>query len=463
MVNPASVSVPSRRQILALAWPIVLANCATPLLGLIDTAVIGHVGEAHELGAIALGALVFSFLFWAFGFLRMGTTGFTARAAGAGDTAEERAVAARGLLLALGIGCLLWLLQWPLAALAMQLFQGSDAVEEAARRYVLVRIWSAPATLAGYVVTGWLIGLGRTRDVLRIQLLLNGLNAALDVLFAGLLGWGVSGIAFGTVLAEWLALAYALRVLSRAVRARHQDDEPLLPRARLADRRALLATLSANRDLLIRTVVMLCAYAWFTNAGARFGDTVLAANHVLLQVISFSAFFLDGFAFATEGLVGRAAGAGQREVFRAAVRHSTGLAAVTAGLFALALLLAGPFVVGALTSLPEVRAQATALLPWVAAYVALSFAAFQLDGIFIGTGRVAAMRNASLASAAGFALCYLLFGARSSVPALWAAFVAYVVLRALALLAAWPRLARESFGSPPDAPFPGRQSPSENP
>jgi MATE family multidrug resistance protein len=447
-VAALNLDIPTRRQILALAWPIVLANCATPLLGLTDTAVIGHVGQTHELGAIALGALVFSFVFWAFGFLRMGTTGFTARAAGAGDTAEERAVAARGLLLALGIGCALLLLQWPLAALAMQLFQGSEAVEEAARRYVLVRIWSAPATLAGYVVSGWLIGLGRTRDVLRIQLLLNGLNAALDVLFAGALGWGVSGIAFGTVLAEWLALAYALRVLYRAVRARHEDEEPLLPRARLADRRALMATLSANRDLMIRTVVMLACFAWFTNAGARFGDTVLAANHVLLQLISFSAFFLDGFAFAAEGLVGRAAGAGRRDVFRAAVRHSTGLAALTAVLIALALLVAGHRVVGMLTSLPEVRAQATALLPWVAAYVALSFGAFQLDGIFIGTGRAAAMRNASLASAAGFALCYLLFGGRSSVDALWAAFVAFVVLRALALLAAWPRLARDTFGKP---------------
>jgi MATE family multidrug resistance protein len=442
----ADPDIPSRRRILALAWPIVLANCATPLLGLTDTAVIGHVGAAHELGAIALGALVFSFVFWAFGFLRMGTTGFTARAAGAGDTAEERAVAARGLLLALAIGCALLALQWPLATLAMRLFEGSDAVEEVARRYVLIRIWSAPATLAGYVVTGWLIGLGRTRDVLGIQLLLNVLNAVLDVLFAAALGWGVAGIAFGTVLAEWLALGYALRVLWRAVRARHEDTEPLLPRARLTDRHALLATLSANRDLMIRTVVMLAAFAWFTNAGARFGDTVLAANHVLLQVISFSAFFLDGFAFAAEGLVGRAAGAGRRDVFAAAVRHSTELAAATAGLMALALLVAGEAVVALLTSLPEVRAQAAAVLPWVAAYVALSFAAFQLDGIFIGTGRAAAMRNASLASAAGFAACYLLFGADRSVEALWAAFVAYVVLRALALLAAWPRLSREAFG-----------------
>src|SRR5690606_12591460 len=148
-------------------------------------------------------------------------------------------------------------------------------------------------------------------------------NAALDLLFAAALGWGVAGIALGTVLAEWLALGWALRVLWRAVRARHADAEPLLPRTRLRDRHALRAMLSANRDLMIRTVLMLAGFAWFTNAGARFGDTVLAANHVLLQMISFSAFFLDGFAFAAEGLVGRAAGARQRAAFDAAVRHST--------------------------------------------------------------------------------------------------------------------------------------------
>lgn len=430
---------------MALAWPIVLANCAAPLLGLTDTAIIGHLGAAHELGAIALGALVFNFLFWAFGFLRMGTTGFTARAAGAGDTAEERAVAARGLLLAWGVGLALLALQWPLTALALHLFDGSAAVEGAARTYVLIRIWSAPATLAGYVVTGWLIGLGRTRDVLRIQLLLNVLNAGLDLLFAAGLGWGVAGIAFGTVLAEWFTLLFALRVLWRAVQGRRDDTEPLLPWARLRDRHAMLATLSANRDLMIRTVLMLGAFAWFTNTSARFGDTVLAANHVLLQLITFSAFFLDGFAFAAEGLVGRAAGARRREVFDAAVRHSTQVAAATAASIALALLLGGRHVVALLTSLPAVLAQASAFLPWVAAYVALSFGAFQLDGIFIGTGRAAAMRNASLLSVSGFALCFMLLGGGESVAALWLSFIGFVVLRALALLAMYPRLRREVF------------------
>ncbi len=428
-----------------LAWPIILANCATPLLGLVDTAVIGHTGPSHELGAIALGALIFSFLFWAFGFLRMGTSGFVARAAGQGDSAEERAVAQRGLLLGAAIGLLLVSAQIPLTWLALNAFDASQAVEASAHGYIQIRIWSAPAALAGYVVTGWLIGIGRTSDVLRIQLLLNGSNIALDVLFAGALGWGVQGIALGTVLAEWLTLGFALYVLAVRVRARRCDTEDLRNWSRILQRDALFEMFSANRDLMIRTLFMLGAFAAFTNAGARFGDAVLAANHVLLQLISFSAFFLDGFAFAAEGLIGQAIGARRQDVFDAAVLRSSCLSALTACWIALLLFVLGDVVIAGLTDLPEVQAQASLALPWAASYVALSFAAFQLDGIFIGASRTAAMRDASIVSVLGFALCYMLFRADLSTTALWLSFVCYVVMRALTLLAAYPRLRGAAF------------------
>ncbi len=443
-----SLTPPNSRQILLLAWPIVIANCAAPLLGLVDTAVIGHAGETHELGAIALGALIFSFLFWGFGFLRMGTTGFAARAAGAKDSAEERAVATRGLILAVVIGLGLLLLQWPLTGLALSVFEASQAVESAASRYLVIRIWSAPAALASYVISGWLIGVGRTADVLRIQLLLNALNIALDVFFAAGLGWGVQGIALGTVVAEWLAVAFALRLLYLCLKTRRSDDEAFVSWPRIRDRSKLLPLFSANRDLMIRTVLMLGAFAWFTNAGARFGDRVLAANHVLLQFISFSAFFLDGFAFAAEGLIGQAIGARREDVFRATVFQASRLSAVTACLIAGGLWLGGDALIGLLTSLPEVRDQAAQALPWAAAYVALSFAAFQLDGIFIGASRTAAMRDASLLAVAGFGVCYIVFGADQSPQALWMAFVGYVVLRALTLLMAYPGLQRDAFAGP---------------
>ena len=443
----ATTSPPGWGRVLVLAWPIILANCATPLLGLVDTAVIGHSGQTHELGAIALGALIFSFLFWAFGFLRMGTSGFAARAAGQGDSAEERAVAQRGLLLGGSIGMLLLCAQWPLSWLALNAFDASETVEASAHGYIMIRIWSAPATLAGYVVTGWLIGVGRTSDVLRIQLLLNGLNIVLDVLFAGAFGWGVKGIALGTVMAEWLTLGFALYVLATRLRGRRHDVESMCNWSRIAQRDALLALFSANRDLMIRTLLMLGAFAAFTNAGARFGDTVLAANHVLLQLISFSAFFLDGFAFAAEGLIGQAIGARRLDVFDAAVLRSSCLSALTAGLIGLLLYLCGDILIAGLTDLSGVQAEARRALPWVASYVALSFAAFQLDGIFIGASRTASMRDASILSVLGFGLCYMLFGADQSTTALWLAFVCYVVLRALTLLAAYPRLRRAAFAS----------------
>ncbi|MDX1606865.1 MAG: MATE family efflux transporter, partial [Candidatus Competibacterales bacterium] len=238
--------VPDQRQILGMAAPIIVANCATPLLGLVDTAVIGHVGTTSDLGAIAFGALIFSFLFWSFGFLRMGTSGFTAQAAGADDHAEIRATLGRALLLAGGLGTTLILLQYPLALGAFSLLQGSAEVEAVAADYFSIRIWGAPAALANFALIGLFIGLGRTRQVLHLQLLLNGLNIVLDLWFAGLLQWGVAGIALGTALSEWSALAVGLWLAGRELARWHGDTEVFWPWPRITDRRPLLRMLRAN-------------------------------------------------------------------------------------------------------------------------------------------------------------------------------------------------------------------------
>ena len=296
----------TRARVLRIAWPIVLANAAVPLLGLADTAVIGRTGRTADLGSIALGALLFSFLYWSFGFLRMGTTGFTAQAAGAGDEPEVRAALARALALGAAVGLGLVALQLPVSAVAFRLLHGSAEVESLARSYFTIRIWGAPATLATFALLGLFVGLGASRLLLIVQVVLNGLNIALDVLFAGVLGWGVRGIALGTVIAEWSTVLLALGLAVRLLRARRRDDEPLLPLARLRDLSRLARTLSANADIMVRTLFLLFGFAWFTDQSARFGDTLLAANHVLLQLVSFAAFFLDGFAFASESLVGTA-------------------------------------------------------------------------------------------------------------------------------------------------------------
>ena len=206
MRDPESITY---RYLISKAWPIILANAAVPLLGLVDTAVIGNIGSVEDLGAIAFGALIFSFVYWSFGFLRMGTTGFTAQAAGAGDEIEVRAVLGRALLMAVGIGTLLILLQWPIRLIVFLLLDGTDAVEILASDYFRIRIWGAPATLANFALMGLLIGLGLGKSVLLVQLFLNGLNILLDVWFAAVLKLGVAGIALGTVVAEWLTVALA--------------------------------------------------------------------------------------------------------------------------------------------------------------------------------------------------------------------------------------------------------------
>ncbi len=303
---------PDRRAILGIVWPIVLANAATPLLGLADTAVIGRYGTVVDLGAIALGALVFSFVYWGFGFLRMATTGFVAQADGAGDEPALRLAIARPLLLGALLGAAIVLLQRPIEAAALALLDGSAEVESITAAYLRTRIWGAPAALATYAVTGALIGLGLTRRLLVIQLAVNALNIGLDVAFAGPLALGAAGVALGTAIAEWFALGLSLALLVPALRRRRPELVPFVDWSALLDPAALRGLFAAQLDIMIRTLALLAGFGWFTNQGARFGDVTLAANHLLLQLVSFCAFVLDGFAFATESLVGRARGAGDR-------------------------------------------------------------------------------------------------------------------------------------------------------
>jgi MATE family multidrug resistance protein len=434
--------IPSRASILRLAWPIILANAAEPLLGLSDTAVIGNVGTTAELGAIGLGALVLNFVFWTFGFLRMATTGFTAQAVGAGDEAEVRATLARSLLFALGIGAALLVLQWPIGALAIGALSGSAEVELLARRYFEIRIWGAPAVLGTFALMGCFIGLGQTRLLLAVQLLLNGLNVALDVWFAGVLGWGVEGIALGTVIAEWLALGMGGLLAWTALSARHADAAPFWTWASVWESRRVARALVAQLDIMLRTLYMLLGLGWFMDRSAQLGDVTLAANHVLLQLIGFSAFVLDGFAFVAESQVGAALGAHSRRAFRHAVVRTSELAALAAALLALAIWGLGELAARALTDLEPVRALVAKCMPLSALYVLVGVAAFQLDGVFIGATRTREMRNASAVSVAVFLGMSALLTRWYGNTGLWVAFIAYVITRALSLGRYYPRLER---------------------
>jgi len=433
---------PTRRSILALAVPVTVANSAVPLLGLVDTAVIGRSGKAEELGAIALGALVFNFVYWGFGFLRMGTSGFTARAAGAGDALEVRATFVRALLAGLAIGVVLFALQWPIERVALHLLEASEAVHRDTSAYFRVRIWGAPATLATFAIFGALVGLGRTRALMILQLVLNGLNAALNVAFVLGLGLGVRGVALGTVVSEWIVLGLGLFAM-----------RSLLPKAAVRldarvvfDRARWIATFRANTDIMIRTLVLLAGFAWFTRESASFGDVPLAANHILLQIISFSAFFLDGYAFVVEALVGQAIGARDHARLASALRRSTELAAATAIALSLVAFFAGPALFDALTTNAEVRAEAMRRLPYAAVYILVSFVAFQLDGAFIGATETKPMRDTAILSFSLFFVASLLLVPLLGVDGLWIAFVLYVVARGVTLGAHLPRLFRRARG-----------------
>ena len=443
MQIPDSISY---RYLLQKAWPIILANASVPLLGLVDTAVIGNVGSITDLGAIAFGALIFSFVYWSFGFLRMGTTGFAAQASGAGDQQEVRAVLGRALLIALCLGVVLILIQWPIGLAAFSLLDGSAPVEAVAQQYFDIRIWGAPATLATFALMGLLIGLGKSRTLLIVQLFLNGLNILLDVWFAGILGWGASGIALGTVIAEWTTVLLAGWLVYRTLNERKLLIEVFWPKAKIMDLSALLKTASANLDIMLRTLILVFSFAFFINQSAKFGDTVLASNHILLQLIAFSAFFLDGYAFVVEALVGGAIGAKRRDVFDLAVRRSTVLALITAILLALVIALVGDIAVMLMTDISSVRLAANQLLPFAALYVLFSFAAFQLDGIFIGASFTRQMRDAAALSIVVYFIAWWALSDQHGIQGLWGAMIIYVVARAVALLLFYPSLRRSVRG-----------------
>lgn len=439
--QPRMAAAITHRSVLRIAWPIILANTATPLLGLADTAVIGNFGSTAELAAIALGSLWFMLLYWSFGFLRMGTSGFTAQADGAGNSAEVRASLGRALLIAWALGLAMLTLQIPILGALRWLFSASSEVETIAAEYFRIRLWAAPAHLGLFALFGVLVGLGESRTLMALQLGLNGSNILLDVLFAGYFQMGAAGIALGTAIAEYGALGAGLIMVTRLLARQHPG--PLFERARILDTERLAGTLKANTDILIRTFLMLLAFAWFTNQGARLGDATLAANHVLLQLIMFSAFFMDGFAFAAESLIGRAVGAGDRARFERSVRISSQWSALTALALAATILIAGDAIIALLTDLPAVRDAARLYLLWCALYVACSFAAFQFDGIFIGATRTRDLRNAAIISVALFAPLGVFGTQHFGNHGLWASFVAYVLLRAVTLWRRYPALRAE--------------------
>lgn len=425
----------THRRILAIALPIVASNATIPLLGVVDTAIIGQLGQAAAIGAVGLGAVILSSLYWILGFLRMATTGLAAQARGAGDTVESSALLVRALAIAGAAGFGFILLQGPLLAGALLLAPASPEAEALARSYLSIRIWGAPATIAGYAVTGWLIAQERTRAVLALQLATNLFNVVLSICFVLGLGWGVPGVAGATLLAEWTGLALGLWLCRSAFGGPGWRD-----RARLLAPDRLRRMAGVSGDILIRSVVLQGSFTAFVFLGAGLGDVTLAANQILLQFLSVTAYALDGFAFAAESLVGQAVGAGRRAELRRTVRLSAiwgGIGAVT---LSVTFAIAGPACIAWMTTAPEVQAAARADLPWLVLAPLVGVGAWMLDGIFIGATKTREMRNAMLLSVAVYAGALAVFLPTLGNNGLWLALTFLNLARTATLGIRYPTL-----------------------
>lgn len=426
--------------LLKLAFPIILANASVPLLGLVDTAVIGQMGNTADLAAIALASLIFSFVYWGFSFLRMGTTGFVSQAVGSNDRTELLALLFRTIILGSVIGLALIVLQKPIHSIATFFLSASPEVNLRVKEYFIIRIWGAPATLITFALMGTLIGLGWTKQVLIVQLLLNGLNILLNILFVVFLSMGVKGIALGTLIAEWITVSYALYLIFNKLGVGSISKHFTELSARIFDREKAKAIFIVNGDIMIRTLALLAGFAWFARQGAQFGDATLAANHILLQFISMSAYFLDGFANVTEMIAGQAYGAKKRQRFVRAVIDNTVVAATSALTLSLLLLVFGHLFIQALTPDTELQSIATQHIGFAAFYVFMSFIAFQFDGVFVGVTNSKAMRNSTvIALISMLTTGYLLTPSLGNI-GLWMALIVFIIARGAVLSVYYPRI-----------------------
>jgi multidrug resistance protein, MATE family len=416
-----------------------VANLTTPLIGVVATIAIGRLGDATQLGGVAISSVIFDCLFWLFAFLRMGTIAFTAQAIGAGETQEIGALLVRGLVVAALIGAALIALQVPLGAVLMGAMGGSEGVTRTAKVYFSIRIWSAPLAFANYVVLGWLIGQARARLALAVQIAINLINVAATVTLVLVAHAGIAGAAIAAVVAEAAGLVLGVLIARRLTRGKLG-----ISRATLLDRAKLIRMLAVNRDIMIRTAALIAAFLFFTAQGARSGDVILAANAVLNNFLMISAFFLDGLANAAEQLCGRAYGARDRAAFSGAVRlvmlWGSGFALAVIAVFALF----GPSLIDAMTASADVRQQARDTLWYVVLSPILAVFAFAYDGIFVGATWARDMRNLMVLSLLIFFAAW--FSLRSfGNGGLWGALLVFYAARGGLQALRYPALLRASF------------------
>ena len=430
-----------QRNILRLAIPNILSNLTVPLLGMVDTALMGRMGSEDYLGAIALGGLLFSFIYWGFGFLRMGTTGLTAQEFGKGDAEACSAMLGRALVIAVLAGCLLILLQWGIEYLSFYLLKGEEAVEQLARAYFQIRIYAAPATIGLYAFTGWFLGMQNARFPLWIALWVNVVNILFNLFFVLVWDMDVRGVAWGTLIAQYTGFFFAAFLFIRAYRAYYG----IVPFGSLWESEALTQFFAVNRDIFLRTLCLIGSFGYFLSLSAEMGTIILAANQILLQYFSLISYAVDGFAFAAESLVGKYTGAGDKTQLNKAIRYLNVWALGLGICFSLFFGLSGDTFLTVFTDQVPIIEAAQPYVLWLVGLSILGALAFLWDGIFIGLTKTRAMRNTMVIATFVVFVPIAYFGAGTwGNHALWLAMLAFVGARAVGLVWVWRKNSRLS-------------------
>ena len=420
---------------MSIAFPIVLSNISIPILGAIDTGVIGQLGNPIAIGAVGIGAIILSAVYWLFGFLRMGTTGFVAQAQGRDDASEVVALLVRGLLIGLACGFFVILIHPILFWLSFLISPSSNEVELLALDYMGIRIFSAPAIISTYAIMGWLIALEKTKYVLILQLTMNGLNAVLDFWFVLGMGWGVEGVAWATFIAEWFALLMGLAICFAL-----SQNFPKIIWALIFSRKKIITILSVNRDIFLRSLMVEMIFVSFLMTSGKFGDVELAATQILLQFLHISSYGMDGFAFAAEVLVGQAVGKSNRFMLRDAVIKSALWTFVIAIFLALIYAFFGSFFIKIMTTSDEVILASEAFLIFIVLGPIFGALPFLMDGIFVGATRSIDMRNMMFLSLIIYVVSAYIFIDLYGFYGLWLALLVSYAARGISLVMRYPKL-----------------------
>ena len=427
------------RRVWRMAGPIIVSNISVPLLGAVDTAVMGHLPEPYYLGAVGVGAMIFNLVYFAFNFLRMGTTAPTAQAVGADDWSEVRGMLGRAWFLALAIGCCLILFQLLIVSVAFWIVEASDNVETLGRSYFLIRIWAAPAALSTYTIIGWFYGMQEARIPLVLQVGINVLNILLDLLFVFGFGWGVEGVAAASVIAEYSGLVFAVYFVRRRLKVMRPAQTPV----RIFDVVKMRRILTFNGFIFFRTLCVVSGMAVFLTQSAKLGDIPLAANQVLYNFLLFTSAALDGFANAAEALIGQAVGGRDRSAFDRAARAVLIWSGVVGFINVMIYWVFGTAIIALMTDITEVRVAAAIYLPWAIVMPAVSVWAYTFDGIFLGAARAGEMLVSMLVSFAIYMTAMFTLLPAYDNHALWLALNVFLGFRGFTLMLRYPSLRRD--------------------